>query len=65
MDLDGMTLLVRSGVGALDTRRTRSPSSSARQRTGRRPANNIAGLNAHLKSLLLEAAGQDEKKVRG
>lgn len=52
MDLDGMTLLVRSGVGARDTGATKAPSSN------RRRANNMGALNSHLRSLLLEAAGQ-------
>lgn len=52
MDLDGINLLVRSDVGACDTGVTRT------HLPRRRQANNMGALNAHLRSLLLEVAGQ-------
>ena len=63
MELDGLTLLVRSGVGARDTGSTREPSSDRRSErcrpAGRRRANNMGAVNQHLRNLLLEA-GQSE-----
>lgn len=52
MDLDGINLLVRSDVGACDTGVTRTHLP--------RQANNMGALNAHRRSLLLEAAGQTD-----
>eukprot|EP00752_Nemacystus_decipiens_P006545 g5895.t1 len=55
-DLDGMALLVRSGVGARDTGVARTPSPSSRRR-----ANNMGAVKNHVRGLLLEAAGQAQR----
>jgi len=66
MRLDGLTLLVRSGVGARDTGSARASSFAGRSvgphPVSRRRANNMGAVNEALKALLLEAG---QSKVRG
>lgn len=66
MNLDGVSLLVRSGVGARDTGSARASSSGrpsgGRHPVGRRRANNVGAVNEALRTLLLEAG---QSKVKG
>lgn len=66
MNLDGLILLVRSGVGARNTGSARASvsgrPSGGRYPVGRRRANNMGAVNEALKALLLEAS---QSEVRG